>query len=153
MITYLLIIVTILFFLGIFFLVIKYFLKPLFFSISFPKTKIFTILEEQHLFYKHHIIIKNENQQNKNIDSIFYHRIFYKVFCVNKNKEEYILWVNYTKPNSLFFKEELEYKLEKTNNVISVDKEKIVTDKCPACNNYITKTSDKCDDCGLYILS
>jgi hypothetical protein len=150
------------------FLIIRYFLYPIFLK---PKIQISEIIkfltEKEYSLIEYRSLNKKEKQKNifnktKEImlENIIYVKSEYKIIGFSESENVYkIYWVNLQSSLLLFGKRVLNFIEEKDSEVLNYlqkeyNQETIrINDKCPACNKGILKNETECKSCGLNIIS
>jgi len=173
-----LIIIAILIVLSIWFLVIKYFLHPLFFKPKLNSIETFEFLQNKNLRFieKRELnrLEKNSNPFNyKNgisIKNMFSERTEYVVVGFSESKKEHhFFWLELTqwylfhlkfffeifteqtlgKRRSLIFKEIDNKELLTELKKVYLTETVLITDKCPACQSIVPDKRTECPNCGL----
>ncbi|MBZ9731640.1 hypothetical protein LB467_18300 [Salegentibacter sp. JZCK2] len=163
-----LIIIAILIVLSIWFLIVKYFLYPLFFKPKIRKYEIIEFLNENECsFVEYKNLNRKERERNifkqSNVltfDSFVSGKSEYKIigFSQSENRHK-IYWARlqswfppFGKRLLIFIEEkdsELLNELQKEYNQEIIK----VTDKCPACNSRILTNETECKNCGLNLVA
>lgn len=174
------IIIAFLFVFTVAFLIIKYFLFPLFFYPKLNLTEAIKFLEEKNLkFINRRELNKEEKKINPfehkkriSFKNLYSTRAEYIIvgFCISKKKYRFF-WVELTKWYAFYMKfifeiitneeigksKNIKYKEVKDRDIlIKLNKVYdnqivLINDKCPACNSEINKKTDTCHNCGLYL--
>jgi hypothetical protein len=163
-----LIIITILIVLSIWFLIVKYFLYPLFFKPKIKTSEIINFLnKKQCSFVEYKNLNKKERDRNVfkqpnglTFDSFVSGKSEYKIigFSQNENKHK-IYWSELQSWLPPFGKRTLNFIEEKDSEFLTeLEKEYnqeiiTVTDKCPACNSGVLKNETDCKNCGLNLVA
>ncbi|SFZ95282.1 hypothetical protein SAMN05428642_1232 [Flaviramulus basaltis] len=163
-----LILIAIIIVLTIWFLIVKYFLYPLFFKPKIKTSEIVNFLnEKQCSFVEYKNLNKKERERNifkhpkgLTFDSFVSGKSEYKIigFSQNENKHK-IYWSELQSWFPPFGKRVLNFIEEKDSEFLTeLQKEYnqeiiIVTDKCPACKSGILKNETECKNCGLNLVA
>jgi len=175
------IVIAILIVLTIWFLIIKYFLHPLFFKPKLISTESFEFLEKEKLVF----VDKRElNKAEKKLNPFGYQKGFsikkmysvraeYIVVGFSESKKEYrFFWLELTQwylHMKFFFEILTEQKLGKRRNLVFKEIEEneiltdlkntyrtktvLITDKCPACQNTVSDKITECPNRGLNLVA
>ena len=163
-----LILVAIIIVLTIWFLIVKYFLYPLFFKPKIKTSEIVNFLnKKQCSFIEYKNLNKKERERNifkrpkgLTFDSFVSGKSEYKIigFSQNENKHK-IYWSELQSWFPPFGKRVLNFIEEKDSEFLTeLQKEYnqeiiIVTDKCPACKSGILTNETECKNCGLNLVA
>lgn len=176
------IILAILIVLSIWFLIVKYFLHPLFFKPKLNSSETFDFLVQKNLgFVEKRELNKTERKLNPfnfkegiSLKKMFSARAEYIVIGFNEPKMEYhFFWLELTQWylfHMKFFYEALTgQKIEKRRSLKfkEIDDSKIlaqlkknykvetvlINDKCPACKNAVSDKTRECPNCGLNLVA
>jgi hypothetical protein len=163
-----LILIAIIIILTIWFLIVKYFLYPLFFKPKIKTSEILNFLnEKQCSFVEYKNLNKKERERNifkqpKRLafDSFVSGKSEYKIIGFSQNENKYkIYWSELQSWFPPFGKRVLNFIEEKDSEFLSeLQKEYnqeiiIVTDKCPACKSGILTNETECKNCGLNLVA
>ena len=176
------IILAILIVFSIWFLIVKYFLHPLFFKPKLNSTETFDFLERKNLvLVEKRELNKTERKLNPfnykkgvSLKKMFSERAEYIVVGFSESKKEYhFFWLELTqwylfhmkffyevltgqkikKRRCLIFKEIDDAKtLTELKNNYEIETVLIV-DKCPACHNTVSAKITECSNCGLNLVA
>ncbi|MDB9954293.1 hypothetical protein OAD49_01895 [Flavobacteriaceae bacterium] len=103
---------------SIIYLIIRFFLKPLFFPNPFPEREVFNILNTNELVYLSHLKISKKGilekdkleETNPIYNPVFFNISFYKIKALsNETKKEVTLIVRWVKSYSFFIKSKITY--------------------------------------------
>ncbi|WP_291265915.1 hypothetical protein [Flavobacterium sp.] len=176
------IIIAILIVLSIWFLIIKYFLYPLFFkpelnlieTFDFFKSKNLVFIEKRELKKAEMKINPFNYKSGLSFKKMFSERSEYVVVGYSKSKREYyFFWLELNQWYSFHMKFFIEIltgeKIERRRNLIFKEitekevltelKKKyesqtvLITDKCPACHNRVSDKITECPNCGLNLVA
>ena len=163
-----LILIAIIIVLTIWFLIVKYFLYPLFFKPKIKTSEIVNFLnEKQCSFVEYKNLNKKERERNifkqpkgLTFDSFISEKSEYKIigFSEKENKHK-IYWSELQSWFPPFGKRILNFIEEKDSEFLNeLQKEYnqeiiIVTDKCPACKSGILTNETECKNCGLNLVA
>ena len=157
-----LIIIAIIIPLTICFLIIKYFLFPLFFKPRLSSTEAIKIIESKNcLLIDYSPLTQKEKNRFKkpnslNLVNLFSIKSQYKLIGQSINDNKYrLFWLEIKSLPTPFIKRKLDLKEENNSEILTElqqeyhTKSILVTDKCPACESSVTLKVLKCPDCGL----
>ncbi len=163
-----LIIIAIIFVLTIWFLIVKYFLYPLFFKPKIRTSEIINFLDKKQcsiIEYKN----LNKKERERNIftqtngltfDSFLSLKSEYKIIGFSLNEKKYkIYWAELQSWVPPFGKRVLNFIEEKDSELLNELKKEYnqeiitVTDKCPACQNTVSDKLTECPNCGLNLVA
>jgi hypothetical protein len=163
-----LIIIAILIVLSIWFLIVKYFLYPLFFKPKIRTSEINGFLNEKECsLIEYKTLNSKEKQRNifdhksgLTFDKFVSAKSEYKIigFSEKENKHK-IYWTELKSWFQPFGKRTLNFIEEKDSELLNeltkdYNQEIIdVTDKCPACKSEILKNETECKNCGLNLVA
>jgi hypothetical protein len=163
-----LILIAIIIVLTIWFLIVKYFLNPLFFKPKIKTSEIINFLnEKQCSFVEYKNLNKKERERNifkqpkgLTFDSFVSGKSEYKIIGFSKNENKHkIYWSELQSWFPPFGKRILNFIEEKDSEFLNeLQKEYnqeiiIVTDKCPACKSGILTNETECKNCGLNLVA
>ena len=177
-----LIVIAILIVLTIWFLIVKYFLYPIFFKPKLNSSETFDFLKKKNLvFVEKRELNKTERKLNPfnykkgiSLKNMFSERAEYVLVGFSKPKKEYeYFWLELTQWylfHMKFFYEALTgQKIEKRRSLIikEINDPKIlaelkkkyeieivlIVDKCPACQNPVSDEMTECPNCGLHLVA
>jgi hypothetical protein len=173
-----LIIITLLIVFSIVFIIIKYFLLPLFFKPKLNLIEAIEFFEKENLKFvdkrELNLVEKKLNPFNFkkgfSIKNIYSMRTEYVVVGFSESEKEYhFFWLEITQwfifymkfileflsgekidhPRNLFFKEITETEVVKNLKENYKKTINIIKDKCPACQSSISEKANECPKCGL----
>ncbi len=168
--------------LSIWFLIVKYFLHPLFFKPKLNSTETFDFLERKNLvFIEKRELNKNEKKLNPfnykkgiSLKKMFSERAEYIVVGFSKSEKEYhFFWLELTQwflfhikffyevltgqkieqRRNLIFKKITENRILNELKKVYETKTVLITDKCPACQNTVSDKITECPNCGLNLVA
>lgn len=176
------IIIAILIVLSIWFLIVKYFLHPLFFRPKLDSNETFDFLKQENLgFVEKRQLNKTERKLNPlkykkgiSLKKMFSERAEYIVVGFYEPKKEYhFFWLELTqwylfhmkffyealtgqkieRRRNLIFKEITENRILTELKKVYETKTVLITDKCPACQNTVSDKITECPNCGLNLVA
>ena len=154
--------------LSIWFLIVKYFLHPLFFKPKIKTSEIIDFLDKKQCsFVEYKSLNKKERERNVfkqtnglTFDGFVSGKSEYKIIGFYQNQNEYkIYWTELQSWFPPFGKRVLNFIEEKDSELLNelqkeYNQEIInVTDKCPACNSEILTNETECENCGLNLVA
>lgn len=157
-----LIIIAIIIPLSICFLIIRYFLYPIFFKPKLSSTEAIKLIESKNcLLIEYTTLTKSEknrfkNSNRLNLEHLFSVKAHYKIIGQSLSDNKYkLFWLEIKSGPTPFFKRNLDLKEENNTKILSELQHKygtktiFVTDKCPACESSVKIKDLKCGACGL----